>query len=259
MKLLWVLISLGAFEKAEGNSDASFLLRSKLTGNEKKWISEKEATLWYEICKGDEEEAFKKMKNKAQWRASIGRVSMTDCAQFFGSDGFTVCLEPLRDCKNKPIVFSYGIPRGSVEQIRAQTIYLQERILARAHSINEAAAMTIIDTRATSFRAPDKALRYGGINVIDEYYPWANSGSTVFVALPPFIRQFIKMTKPLFPKETYDRFNFVNDFHELAPTFISSSNLPRRWGGQADFSLRYYVPARCLKEGVFCRPAPRNL
>ena len=37
------------------------------------------------------DDALQRMKRKAEWREEGGAVSMSDCARFFGSDGFTVC------------------------------------------------------------------------------------------------------------------------------------------------------------------------
>lgn len=227
-------------------------LRAQLSGREKKWISAHEAELWVREAPDD---ALQRMKRKAAWREEVGAVSMSDCARFFGSDGFTVCLEGLRDKKGQPLVFSYGLPRGNEAQIRCQTVYLQERVMAN----DGTKACTIIDTRAPSFRLPDADLRKGGIATINTYYPWANSGTTVFVGVPPIIRGAFRLAKPFFPAETFDRFKFVDDFSELKPAFVDKANLPTSWGGAAPWSLRVFVPFRCLKEGAFCRPAPRNL
>ena len=222
-------------------------------------MSELEAELWLKQCRDDEVEALEKMRAKGKFRKQVGRVSMRSCARFFGSDGYTVALEGLRDKKERPIVYSHGIPRGDETQIRAQTVYLQERLLASAKTADDVTSLMIINARPKSFRFPDRALRRGGINVISTYYPWASKGPTVFVALPPYIRQVISIVQPVFPPETFSRFSFVDNFSDPAPDIVTSDNLPSPWGGDARWDLRVYVPARCLKERTFCPPVRRQL
>lgn len=245
MRVWWILVCVRAASKAQA-------LRAQLNNKERKWISAHEAELWVREAPDD---ALQRMKRKAEWREEVGAVSMSDCARFFGSDGFTVCLEGLRDKKGQPLVFSYGLPRGNEKQIRCQTVYLQERVMA-----NEGTRpCTVIDTRAPSFRMPDADLRRGGIATINDYYPWANAGTTVFVGVPPILRTAFQLTKPFFPAEFFARFAFVDDFRDLKPDFVDKTNLPMSWGGAAPWSLRAFVPLRCLKEGTLCKPAPRNL
>jgi len=235
-------------------------LQRQLRATEGEGMTVVEAELWLEASGDDREVALRRMREKVAFRKSVGRVSMRDCAQFFGSDGFTVALEGLRSREGQAIVYSYGIPRGNAAQIQAQTVYLQERVLAMAQTCDQVAALKVIDTRSSSFRAPDRALRRGGLEVMRRYYPWSTKGTTVFVAAPSYVKMgFDAIVRPIFPAHTFDNFRFVDDFDGLAPNFVDRANLPKRWGGDADWSLRLYVPARCLKERTFCKPAPRNL
>ena len=232
-------------------------LRSKLSQEELRWIhGDKEIASWISIYR-EEDAAIQKIRAKANWRRQIGKVSMADCARGFGTDGFTVCLESLHDRDGNAIVYSHGLPRGTEAQIRAQTIYLQERVLANSKN-QVASALTIIDCTQPSFRIPDGVLKRGGIDIISQYYPWSTFGSTVFIGVPKPVQSLFKLTKPLFPKETFERFRFADTKEDLVK-FIAPQQLPRNWGGRAFWSLRMYTTQRCLVEGTLCRPAPRDI
>ena len=122
------------------------------------------------------------------------------------------------------------------------------------------AALIIVDCKKPSFRQPDAALRKGGIDVVAAHYPWANRGTTVFVGVPRALRYIFKVTKPFFPRELYERFRFVEHPRELASEgYVARRQLPRSLGGSSGWSLRRYVPKRCLLEGAICKPAPHDL
>eukprot|EP00960_Hanusia_phi_P000315 8547-Hanusia_phi.AAC.2 len=232
-------------------------VRSKLSKEELRWIQgDKEIASWLSIYR-DEKTAVEKIRAKADWRRQLGKVSMADCARGFGTDGFTVCLESLHDRDGNAIVYSHGLPRGTESQIRAQTIYLQERVLANSKN-NVASSLTVIDCTQPSFRIPDGTLKRGGIDVISTYYPWSTFGATVFIGVPKPVQSLFKLTKPLFPKETFERFRFADTKRDLIE-YIPADQLPTSWGGRAFWSLRMYTTQRCLVEGTLCRPAPRDL
>ena len=224
-----------------------------------------ELSCWLREKNGDVERAAEAACAKAEWRRRVGRVSMADCARGFGTDGFAVCLDGLHDRRGRPIVYSHGLPRGTRQQIERQTVYLQERVLAGCTSGGGergggCAALIIVDCKKPSFRQPDAALRKGGIDVVAAHYPWANRGTTVFVGVPRPLRYIFKVTKPFFPRELYERFRFVEHPRELVSEgYVARRQLPRSLGGSSGWSLRRYVPKRCLLEGAICKPAPHDL
>lgn len=216
---------------------------------------------WLSEASGDVDKAYAKARAKASWRKSVGRVTMSDCARGFNSDGFSLCLGGLRDMRGRPIVYSHGLPRGSEKQIRSMTVYMQERVLeACAARRGGVSVLTVIDCTKPSFRSPDRALRNGGIDVVAKYYPWNNKGTTVFVGVPPAMKFIFKVAKPFFPKDMYDRFRFVEYPEGLTgEKYIAPNQLPRSLGGTSNWNLRYYVQRRCLLEGTLCKLPPNDL
>ena len=261
-----VLLCCAAGRAAVGDRKQVGALRSKLSAEALSSCgSDEELRLWLRETRGDVGRAVLRIEEKAAFKERIGRVTVRDVARVFGTDGYTVYLGGLRDRAGSPLVFSRGIPRGTERQIARQTIWLQDRILEDAATPGApwrpgrarppARAVTIIDVRSPSFRVPDPALRAGGIETIRRYYPWANRGTTIFVGVPPAVRQFVALASKFFPTETAERFCFADDLsaRDLS-RWIAPANLPREWGGTADWSLRRYTIARAVREGTFCVP-----
>lgn len=219
-------------------------------------IRDFELSCWLNICRGNVDEACRSCIEKARWRAKIGSVKMQQVAKAFESDGYSVCLEGLRDLRGAPIVYSFGLPRGKESYIRSQTMYMQERVLAEAGARSTlggiCAPLTVIDCRSPSFRSPEAALRRGGIDVVAKYYPWASEGRTVFVGLPKPLKGLISVARPFFPKKLYDRFEFVNDYEGLLK-YIAPDQIPESLGGTKKWALHNQVQSRCFLEGGFCQ------
>lgn len=220
-----------------------------------------ELASWLEETRGDVSKAYQKAKAKAEWRKSVGRVTISDCARGFDSDGFSLTLGGLHDRRGRAIVYSHGLPRGSEQQIRSMTVYMQERVLEGcAGRQGGASCLTILDCTKPSFRLPDKALRRGGIDIVDKYYPWVNRGTAVFVGVPKPLQHIFKLARPFFPKDMYDRFRFVRTPADLVKEkYIASNQLPQSLGGSSDWNIRGYVSRRCILEGTLCKLPPPGL
>ena len=139
-------------------------------------------------------------------------------------------------------------------------MYMQERVLDSCGVDGSCAPLTVIDCSKPSFRSPDTALRKGGIDVVALHYPWSNKGTTVFVGVPRAIRGVFALSRPFFAKELYDRFRFVENTKQLVSNnYVSANMLPRSLGGSSRWSLRTFVPRRCLADGALCKPPPNDL
>jgi len=159
----------------------------------------------------DVDKAFNRLKEKGTWKSKLGLVRMKDhIAPCLRSDGYSVCLEGLRARDGRVIVYSYGMPKGSVESVERQTAYLHDRVMISAttnyrESSEPYRALVVINCTSPSFRFPDKAIRKGGVEVVRKYYPWASSATTVFIGVPKPIQALFHLTKPIMGK-LYDQF-----------------------------------------------------
>ena len=129
--MLALALSSAAAEGAAGAGGTVGALRARLRADDpaalRNLMGDAELAGWLAEANGDVERAAAAARDKAAWRARLGRVSMADCARGFDSDGFAVCLEGLRDRSGRPIVYSVGLPRGNLKQMERQTVYLQVR------------------------------------------------------------------------------------------------------------------------------------
>jgi hypothetical protein len=131
---------------------------------------------------------------------------------------------------------------------------------ASAGGCGPCTALVVVDCTKPSFRLPDLALRRGGIDVATQRFPWGRRSTTVFVGVPRTLAVVFKLAKPFFPRDMYERFRFVDTPADLVRQhFVEASQLPRSLGGDAAWSLRTYVPQRCLFEGALCKRATREL
>jgi len=200
----------------------------------------------------DVNKALLRLKEKAEWKSKLGNVNIRDVAPSLRSDGYSVCLEGLKSREGLPIIYSYGMPKGTADSIARQTAYLQERVMAASQDSRACRegyrSLVLINTTAPSFRFPDKAIRQGGVQVINKHYPWATTSTTVFIGVPKPVKMMFKMTKPIMGS-MYDRFKFADTPEELFK-YISPNNLPKEYGGTADWQLERYIKKRAANERV---------
>ena len=52
-------------------------------------------------------------RDKADWLASQGSVTIGHVAPYYRSEGFLICLEGLSDASGSPVLYSHGMPHGS--------------------------------------------------------------------------------------------------------------------------------------------------
>ena len=68
-----------------------------------------------------------------------------------------------------------------------------------------------------------------------------------------------KVARPFFPADLYDRFRFAESPGAIvAGGYVAPHQLPRALGGSSGWSLRTYVPRRCLAEGALCKAPPKT-
>ena len=66
-------------------------------------MGDSELACWISTCDGDVDAACARVRAKAAWRKTVGRVSMADCARMLDSDGYSICLAGLRDRRGASI------------------------------------------------------------------------------------------------------------------------------------------------------------
>uniref|UniRef100_A0A7S1H0W5 CRAL-TRIO domain-containing protein n=1 Tax=Hemiselmis andersenii TaxID=464988 RepID=A0A7S1H0W5_HEMAN len=205
---------------------------------------------WLDACHGDVEEAAERCREKAAWRKGLGRVCMRQVAgRMSPPKSFTAVMEPHRDKRGDPIVWSVGLPTGSVDEITRDTVYINERLIALTKVGQVPRPMVIIDVRSPTFRPPDKALVKGGFEVVTKYYPWYAKGKTVFIGVPKPVRALFRIAKPFMSREMYDRFNFVDDYPDLR-RHVGDSSMLADWGGSEHWDIKKHVWLTEIKESL---------
>ena len=184
-------------------------------------------------------------RDKADWLASQGSVTIGHVAPYYRSEGFLMCLEGLSDASGSPVLYSHGMPHGSEGAVLQQVRYAHERAIAQCGALGrELRCTTIVNVRSPTFRFPDAPLR-AAIDATRRYYPWAAHSPTVFVGFPAAIRRMFGAARPLMSRRHYEAIRFADDWDALADIVPSMAGVER-----PVFDVDAYIRIRREAEGA---------
>lgn len=157
-------------------------------------------------------------------------------------EGYVICLETasfvFTSAKDEAVIFSCGLPHGSIAEMCAQVDHAFERALTHRDRV-----CTIIETRHRSFRFPDHGLR----RVLQHLRKHEkHMGDIYFLDLPALIRRGLKLFA----------FPFLDPLLKSKLRMIPASKVsevlhraPTRWGGPIGFDKAAYLERRAAAEG----------
>ena len=184
-------------------------------------------------------------RDKADWLAAQGSVTIGHVAPYYRSEGFLICLEGLRDASGSPVLYSHGMPHGSEDAVLQQVRYAHERVIAQCIALGrELRCTSIVNVRSPTFRFPDAPLR-AAIDATRRYYPWAAHSPTVFVGFPAAIRRMFGAARPLMSRRHYEAISFADDWNDLADIVPSMAGVKR-----PVFDVGAYIRSRREAEGA---------
>merc|ERR1711998_172395 len=97
-------------------------------------------------------ESAKHLEEKIAWRKTRKSITIKDVAPFLRSKGFTTVLPGAYDKRNQPVVYTYGMPFGSVEEVEKQTIYQHERVMEAWKDGDSPTFTILVNAKSPSFR-----------------------------------------------------------------------------------------------------------
>lgn len=171
--------------------------------------SDLELTAFIQACGGDRMAACEALEAKQRWYEREGPFRVPQ--EVYRSEGYIVALEGLCDASGDPLVYAFGMPHGTCEEVVQQVAYVHERVIAQCIANNRPAirATTLVNVRSPTFRFPDAAMR-ASITVGTEYYPWSTRGKTIFVGVPAPMRWCFELCRPFMSDELFASITLVD-------------------------------------------------
>jgi len=184
-------------------------------------------------------------------KLTYAEMNHTSAFLYSGCDGGVVCLEKgggvLRDTNNRPIVLSFGMIYGSVEDMTKQVTYVMNR--SSDHNACETGICAVIEGNYKSFRVPEYRMKIIFDLLRFKYKEHMHNGVIHFINLSFVHRMGIKFVVRMLP--TFLRSLIV--VHTSMESFLKhmpDSSQLQRWGGSVQFDVDAYVAERCKVEGL---------